>query len=235
MSKISCNVIKDLMPLYVDEVASGETRRLVEEHLADCEKCREVLQRMAGEVAIPVSREAEQEEIAFLTKVKNAIRKKNVRTAIVAAAASAAVIIGVWCLMCLPTKVIPYEEGLIDITEKDGKVYVQFAGDTYDGAYLFSEPVEVEADGTEKVIVAMYYDQSLYSKFIDPIVNPEKEVDTFCLNDGYGTTVNGKEVHVDEELVAFYYSPEKIDIMSMTEDSVSWTENLDKMVQLWPE
>lgn len=115
------------------------------------------------------------------------------------------------------------------------RVTSQFAGDTYDGAYLFSEPVDFEADGTEKVIVAMYYDQSLYSKFIDPIVNPDKEVDTFCLNDGYGTTVNGKEVHVDEELVAFYYSPEKIDIMSMTEDSVSWTENLDKMVQLWPE
>lgn len=235
MRKISCDVIKDLMPLYVDEVASGDSRVLVEEHVAGCEKCREVLQKMTGEVAIPVSRDAEQEEVAFLAKVENTIRKKNVRTAIIAAVVSAAVIIGIWCVMCLPTKVIPYEEGMIDIKEQDGKVYAQFAGENYDGAYMFSEPVTIKEDGTEKIVVAMYYDQSLYSKLIDPIVNKDKEFDILCLNDGYGTTVDGKEVHVDQELDAVYYSPEKIDIRFMTDNGESWTENISEMEQIWPE
>lgn len=38
--KLSCEVIKDLLPLYEDEVCSEESRALVEEHLAECAECR---------------------------------------------------------------------------------------------------------------------------------------------------------------------------------------------------
>ena len=38
--KTSCNVIKDLLPLYHDGVCSRESRELVEEHLKECEECR---------------------------------------------------------------------------------------------------------------------------------------------------------------------------------------------------
>lgn len=235
MNKISCDVIKDLLPLYIDKVVSEDTELLIEEHIAKCDKCREVLEHMAGEVAIPVSKDAEQEEIAFLSKIKESIRKKNVRTSIVTAIISAAVIIGVYCLVCLPTQVIPYEEGLVDISVKDNKVYVQFAGDNYDGAYMFTEAVAKKEgkDGKDKIVVAMYYDQSLYSKFIDPVVKEDKEFDTFCLNDGYGTTIDGKDVHIDEELVAVYYSPEKIDSKALAESGESWTDNLDELELIW--
>lgn len=33
MNKISCNVIQDLLPLYMDQVVSEYSRILVEEHL----------------------------------------------------------------------------------------------------------------------------------------------------------------------------------------------------------
>ena len=38
--KITCDIIKDLMIIYNEEV-SGDTKRLVEEHLETCEECRE--------------------------------------------------------------------------------------------------------------------------------------------------------------------------------------------------
>ena len=38
--KISCNIIEDLLPLYVDEAASEDSRQLVEEHLKGCPSCR---------------------------------------------------------------------------------------------------------------------------------------------------------------------------------------------------
>lgn len=41
MSRIPCNVNKDLLPLYVDDVCSEESKNMVEEHLAGCGKCRE--------------------------------------------------------------------------------------------------------------------------------------------------------------------------------------------------
>ena len=39
----SCDVVQDLLPLYLDEVCSGASGKLVREHLAQCEKCREML------------------------------------------------------------------------------------------------------------------------------------------------------------------------------------------------
>ena len=38
--KMDCNVIKDLLPLYVDNCCSEESTKLVKEHLSVCESCR---------------------------------------------------------------------------------------------------------------------------------------------------------------------------------------------------
>ena len=38
--RISCEVIQDLLPLYVDKACSEDSTGLVEEHMAECESCR---------------------------------------------------------------------------------------------------------------------------------------------------------------------------------------------------
>lgn len=38
--EISCEIVRDLLPLYHDEVCSEASRRLVEEHLRGCAACR---------------------------------------------------------------------------------------------------------------------------------------------------------------------------------------------------
>ena len=40
--KISCNIIEDLLPLYVDDAVSEDSRQLVEEHLKECASCRKI-------------------------------------------------------------------------------------------------------------------------------------------------------------------------------------------------
>ena len=46
MQKIPCEVIKDLLPSYVDGLTSAETNRLVKEHLASCGDCRRLFEAM---------------------------------------------------------------------------------------------------------------------------------------------------------------------------------------------
>ena len=41
MEKINCNVIQDILPLYIDDVVSDDTKELVEEHLQNCEICHQ--------------------------------------------------------------------------------------------------------------------------------------------------------------------------------------------------
>jgi len=43
---MNCNIIKDLLPSYIDDICSEDTRKVVEEHLAQCEKCQLSLKRM---------------------------------------------------------------------------------------------------------------------------------------------------------------------------------------------
>ncbi len=46
MSKYNCDVIQDLLALYHDGVCSEESRTVVEEHLAECERCSEVAKQL---------------------------------------------------------------------------------------------------------------------------------------------------------------------------------------------
>ena len=39
MNNISCDVIQDLMPVYIEHMCSAESRKLVEAHMAECEGC----------------------------------------------------------------------------------------------------------------------------------------------------------------------------------------------------
>lgn len=47
MSKISCDVIRDLMVLYEDNVCSEESRALVDEHIRECDACRRLYETAA--------------------------------------------------------------------------------------------------------------------------------------------------------------------------------------------
>lgn len=42
--KLSCEIIQDLLPLFVDEVCSEQSRQAVAGHLRECEKCRKLME-----------------------------------------------------------------------------------------------------------------------------------------------------------------------------------------------
>lgn len=48
--KISCGIIRDLLPLYHDNVCSKESRELVEEHVKNCQGCKSELERLNIEI-----------------------------------------------------------------------------------------------------------------------------------------------------------------------------------------
>lgn len=44
--RLSCEVIQDLLPLYVDKACSGDSANLVEEHMTECKVCKQVYDDM---------------------------------------------------------------------------------------------------------------------------------------------------------------------------------------------
>ena len=49
--KLSCDVIQDLLPLYHDGVCSEESKTIVEEHIATCAACKDMLHGLREESA----------------------------------------------------------------------------------------------------------------------------------------------------------------------------------------
>ena len=73
--QISCGVIRDLLPSYVEQLTDSETNELVEQHLADCEECRKVVENMKNnEKMSPVIQGEEKAELDFLKKNKKRTR-----------------------------------------------------------------------------------------------------------------------------------------------------------------
>lgn len=51
---MKCEIIKDLLPSYIDVLTSDESIAEIEEHLKNCHKCKEVLNQMKTDVDIQI-------------------------------------------------------------------------------------------------------------------------------------------------------------------------------------
>lgn len=69
--KISCEIIRDLLPLYHDGVCSNESRQMIEEHLSECENCKAELKAMDDMLIIP----DKKQNLADAEAVKNLSKK----------------------------------------------------------------------------------------------------------------------------------------------------------------
>ena len=49
--KYNCDIVKDLLPLYHDEVCSEASKQVVEEHVEECVECDRLLKRLNNTVA----------------------------------------------------------------------------------------------------------------------------------------------------------------------------------------
>lgn len=109
--KITCNIIGDLLPLYAENLASEDSRALVEEHLDDCPACRASLSAM--QQAAP----SLPEDALPLAKVQKALRGRRWATAVLAAALVLTVALGVFSRLTTPIY-FPYDEDAITFSEE---------------------------------------------------------------------------------------------------------------------
>ncbi|MDU7709694.1 MAG: zf-HC2 domain-containing protein [Clostridium sp.] len=51
--EITCNIIQDILPLYAEDIASQDSKKMIEEHISSCETCRNYLNEMKTADEIP--------------------------------------------------------------------------------------------------------------------------------------------------------------------------------------
>lgn len=76
----NCKIISDLLPLYLDEACSDESKKIVEEHLKECEKCQLLADDMKKSITDEQITFTNDEEV--LKKTSWIINKKSMKFAI---------------------------------------------------------------------------------------------------------------------------------------------------------
>lgn len=86
----NCNIVKDLLPLYIEGMLSAESKAFVEDHLKECQECQAEFESLKSDAVVEASLNSAEntnaESALPLKKVKKALRKKKWITIGIAAA-----------------------------------------------------------------------------------------------------------------------------------------------------
>lgn len=72
---MKCEIIRDLLPSYIDELTSAESNREIEAHMQSCPGCSRYLQEMREGSETGYQREENQREIKPFKKIRRSIWK----------------------------------------------------------------------------------------------------------------------------------------------------------------
>ena len=127
-----CEIIRDLLPLYIEEVCNIETKQAVEKHLAECKKCREYYEAMKSTDGFVENKSDNSEDIKIasgLKNIKNTINKKIRNIVLCAVATVIIVIVGFNLLFNVALKTISHDD-------------ISISADVYSLAELVENSVE---------------------------------------------------------------------------------------------
>ena len=118
--KYDCEIIRDLLPLYAEEIASPASTDMVRAHLEECPDCARLLAQMQRPVPVRA------ETAAPLQKLKKTLWKKRLVTALAVCAVTAVCVGGGYGLYNHTTPVTLEQAALWPfVTQMEGeKVYV---------------------------------------------------------------------------------------------------------------
>ena len=142
MNKINCEVIEDLLPLYVEHMASSSTNALVEDHLSGCESCRKKADSMHTQVSLPMDT-----DVTLLAKVRRQMFQKKVTVAGITLLMFLLVTVLFWIQLNSPI-LIPYEDvaDSIQITQDEGdraSIQMNSMGGSSETIYTYNESGEL--------------------------------------------------------------------------------------------
>lgn len=87
--KLSCDIIRDILPLYAENMVSNATREAVEEHISDCANCSKELEALKQNQKLPV-----EADVKSLKRVGDAIRRRRILSVMAVFLLIATILIG---------------------------------------------------------------------------------------------------------------------------------------------
>ena len=161
-----CPMIQDLLPLYVDQICSQESRRAVEEHVENCPLCRARLEELRREDPLPPpEQDREQSKARVLAGVKRQLRRKKLCFSARVLAGAAALGVAVWLLVFRFQTPIPYSQD-IRIQEVEPAFHMEYLGRDHAGLEVLFRVTEEGGETIRRVYLC--YTGSLWTRYLSP-------------------------------------------------------------------
>lgn len=217
MKEINCHIIQDILPLYVDEVVSDDTREMVEEHLKHCEECKKEVAFMKRELYLPV-----EKEVPMIKNLKRKWRNKKLMVSGLSVLLTGLILFGANYLVFHHDTLIPYSDSLVQIElQDDGRLASHYYGEGYYSVHA-AGPLTVEIDGKEKRAVFLHYTKTISS-------SPTKKL------------FNGKDSRNEQDFIFSLASLDDIDVvyyadfdsMEIFDQGNNWEPVIEHAELLW--
>ena len=149
-----CGIIRDLLPLYIDDVCNEDSRQVIERHLSECEECRNYYDVMKNTGDFVEKKKESLEDMKMensLKNVKNKINKKIRNIIFTAVAAVIVFAVGFYLL---------FEVAIREISMEDVSVSAE--------VYSLAEQVKKSADKvTDSKSITIFSDEEDNSEIMD--------------------------------------------------------------------
>ncbi len=112
MSKVNCSLIKDLLPLYIDELCSSESAEIIKNHLDACSECAKEYDQLTEQPQINVVNDPSAELIKGVGNMFKKDKKKAILKT-VSVFLAVLVIFGIFAFLKVPLMIyrIEFEKG----------------------------------------------------------------------------------------------------------------------------
>lgn len=192
--KYQCGIIRDLLPLYHDNVCSAESREAVDEHLTECNECAEFYEKLLDDRTELVVPEREQQKAASFKAVSRRIKRG---TKIVIISAAALLMIVCLCFFAIiamngEKRAIEYDGGNITVSMKPEGLVATVRGTRYSGAHI--KTVLLEENGEQRLLKILRLEETEWDAF----ANGD--------NNTYDFTIAFADMEADEVDAVYYYS-----------------------------
>lgn len=121
--KISCDIIKDLLPSYVEHLTSEASNQMIQSHLSECKSCSDLLSKLSTPVT------PESKDILPLRSVKKELRFRKRLATLISSLIVALLLFTVFSYLSKPYAVSYPQSGITITSTTDAITYADFSKD----------------------------------------------------------------------------------------------------------
>ena len=85
MNNVTCSIVEDLLPLYMDGCCSKDSQQAVAEHMKTCEKCRETYRHLQCDLPTIANETTDMRSEEIARSLSKRIKKRKAAAAVFAA------------------------------------------------------------------------------------------------------------------------------------------------------